>query len=106
MLPWKRILAPVDFSDRSLRAAEHAAALARRFDARLIIAHVIDRPPYEGRERESFYKEHGEGISAKELDCRLLAKLREFAQEAAPGVPAEQLLLRGDPAREIEKLAQ
>ena len=40
MLKLKTILAPVDFSERSLATAEHAVHMANRFGAQLALAHV------------------------------------------------------------------
>jgi len=59
--PFKRILLPTDFSGFSAQALRHALALARKFDARLKVVHVIQgfypvgdamlaaAPPAEGR---------------------------------------------------------
>lgn len=48
----RRILCPVDFSDYSMHAVAHAAALARSYDATLLVLHVWPLtpppPPYEG----------------------------------------------------------
>ena len=46
MFQLKRILFPVDFSDRSLRAAAYAESLAGRFDAETVLLHVIEPPTY------------------------------------------------------------
>ena len=42
MFPLKRILFPVDFSDRCRGAAAYVEALAGRFDAELILLHVVE----------------------------------------------------------------
>jgi nucleotide-binding universal stress UspA family protein len=42
----KRILVPVDFSDASQKALEHAAELARAFGATIDILHVWEPPRY------------------------------------------------------------
>src|SRR6187401_2690087 len=39
---YKTILCPLEFSDASLRALEHALSLAQQADARLILMHVIE----------------------------------------------------------------
>ena len=39
---YKTILCPLDFSDASIRAVEHALSLAQEADARLILLHVIE----------------------------------------------------------------
>ena len=40
MFAIRRILCPVDFSEESRRALEHAAAIARRWGAQLDVLHV------------------------------------------------------------------
>jgi CPA2 family monovalent cation:H+ antiporter-2 len=47
---FRHILCPVDFSDGSLAALEHALRMAEEADARLTLLHVIEVPP-ELRER-------------------------------------------------------
>ena len=49
----KRILAPTDFSPPSLAAVDDAAALAREFDAELILLFVHE-PPYVGPEPDPY----------------------------------------------------
>ena len=86
------ILCPVDFSEFSRRALDHAIAMARWYDARLTMLHVfvnmgaVDLPPIElgeeGRER-------------------LLADMRRFAV-APPDPPISLLILEApDTHREI-----
>ena len=41
MIEFKRILCPIDFSESSVRAFGHAAALARWYNAQLIVLHVV-----------------------------------------------------------------
>lgn len=41
MLEIKRILCPIDFSDFSVKAYDYACSLARRYEARLFLEHVI-----------------------------------------------------------------
>lgn len=45
LLPFKRILAPVDFSDHASRALVGAAELAAHFSARLYVLHVVAPVP-------------------------------------------------------------
>ena len=63
MLKLATILVPVDFSDRSLAAAEHAVCLARRFDSKLIFLHVIPPAPCEYATLEGGY--HAAAIVAR-----------------------------------------
>ena len=46
MFQLKRILFPVDFSERSRGAAVYVEALAGRFEAELILLHVVEPPTY------------------------------------------------------------
>jgi universal stress protein A len=50
MLTIRRILVPVDFSSPSRAALEHAAGLAERMDAELLILHAWEQPAYLGPE--------------------------------------------------------
>ena len=45
MVEFTRILCPIDFSDSSLRALDHAAALANWYKAQLTVLHVA--PTFE-----------------------------------------------------------
>src|SRR5262245_24944090 len=45
MVEFRQILCPVDFSESSGRALAHAAALARWYDAQLIVLHIV--PTFE-----------------------------------------------------------
>ena len=45
MIEFKQIICPVDFSDSSVRAFAHAAAIAHWYDARLTVLHVV--PTFE-----------------------------------------------------------
>src|ERR1041385_2044354 len=42
MFPLKKVLFPVDFSDRCRGAAAYVKALVGRFDAELILLHVVE----------------------------------------------------------------
>lgn len=41
MTEFERIICPVDFSESSIRALAHAAALARWYEAQLTVLHVV-----------------------------------------------------------------
>ena len=106
MLKLKQILVPVDFSERCAIAARRAVLLAERFDARLTLAHVIDRFPYKGTKMEIFYGENGEVISGKDLDEKYRKRLHEFITKVTGGALPQEVLLKGDPAEEIIKFVQ
>ena len=95
----RTILAPVDFSERSENALDHAAMLARHYEAKLICAHVVPPAPRE-------YQLPVIGIAPEpspeyiaEMEKRLRSLLR-----AAPARNAEAIVLSGDPAHGIERL--
>ena len=43
----RRILVPIDFSDHSLHALSYADTFAKEFKAEMVLAHVVERTPYE-----------------------------------------------------------
>lgn len=97
----KTILAPVDFSDRSAVAAQHAVALALHFGSRVIFAHVIEAAPAEVRAQllgRAFEE-------AEDLHGVMQAKLEALASETAAGVPYEAVVTEGDPAHRLEVVA-
>ncbi len=97
----KTILAPVDFSDRSAVAAQHATALAMHFGSRVIFAHVIDAAPPE-------YRALTLGHAFEEMadfHSVMQTKLEAFARETAEGVPFEAVVAEGSPAHRLVVLA-
>ena len=95
---FKRILVPIDLSDRNRRTIDVALALARQNQAHVTLCHVIqsvrDIPSPELRR---FYR-HLEAAST----ATLARAARRFT---AGGVPVSTLVSIGEPAREIVRLA-
>lgn len=93
MLAIHTILHPTDFSPRAEAAFKVAAALARDYHARLIVAHVVHfQTPVVG--------EFGVmPVEPEENKDVLRTKLAEF--HAGDNVPMERHLLEGDPVTEI-----
>ncbi len=102
MLTIKTILAPVDFSDRSAIAAQHAVALAMHFGARVLFAHVIEAPPDEYR---AFAVGHAFEKSS-DFHSAMQSRLDSFVETAGAGPPHEAVVLEGDPAHQLELLAK
>jgi nucleotide-binding universal stress UspA family protein len=97
-----KILVPVDGSNNSLRAIDHAIYLANKIDAHMTAMNVVDNPP-------TVYVE-----SQKLLDD-LLANFRSEAakildqcekEAAKSGVKIEKVILEGDAASNIVGFAQ
>jgi len=42
MISIRKILCPIDFSDHSKAALAHAEEIARRFEAELVVAHIVE----------------------------------------------------------------
>ena len=102
MITWLEILCAVDFTASSRAALEHAADLARRFDARLALVHV-----WRGA------RAAGPGLAVAppaltlgeeaELGRKLDDWKREAERLAGREVPA--VLTSGAPAEEVVRLA-
>src|SRR5579885_2999091 len=92
MLPFQRILFPVDFSAQSIGAARYVEALAGRFEAELILLHVIDLPNYDALHPQS--------------PAERRARLQSFLQRELEYFRVERLIREGDPARNILSVAQ
>ena len=82
-LQWNKILLPIELPDQARRIVEQTAFLARHFRSEIILLHV-----------ESSLRDDGLG----ELDPALRREL--------DGIAVRRLLLKGDPAREIGKMAR
>lgn len=94
------VLCPVDFSDVSRRALDHAAAVARWYDAHLTLLHVhfVPKPALPGLGPES------EALVSP-MRAQLQQLLEAWVQEAK-GLSAECLVAEGDVAGEILAQAQ
>jgi nucleotide-binding universal stress UspA family protein len=95
------ILHPTDYSKSSNYAMQIAADLARQYQARILILHVVETL---GPENVTF----GEATSQLEPSSyrdRLEEDLRRH-ERAPPGVSVEYLLAEGDTAQEIQRVAQ
>ena len=106
MLSLKTILVPVDFSERSAHAAEHAVVLSKRFQSKVVLAHVIPPAPFEYAAFEGgAYTGMAMG-PGQEIQATVEKRIGAFAQNL-PGAPRlETRVLVGDPAKEIECLVQ
>lgn len=102
-MPTNKILVPVDFSEPSGRALDHALELARLFNATIELLHVyhlaiIPSGPYA----EPLPVEYSQGLR-KSAQAELAAWLERVK---AAGVSGEAHLVEGAPAHEIVEAAR
>jgi nucleotide-binding universal stress UspA family protein len=99
MLPIRTILHATDFSPRSGLAFHLACALARDYNARLLLVHV-KQPPV------MVYGDLGAIPAEPEGYDEVLKRQLQDLRPADPKVAVERLLVVGDPADEITRLAR
>jgi nucleotide-binding universal stress UspA family protein len=98
MLPIKTILHPTDFSKHSESALRFACALARDYDARLLLVHVVEPPVY-----------YGELGMTVPLPSDFHESLHERLSRLVPadaGIPVQTILIEGGAPREILHVAE
>jgi len=104
MLQIERILCPVDFSAFSARAYDYAQSLARHYQAKLFLQHVIEfnLPIYEYYVPASYMVEQ-----LQQVRNGALSQLHEFAKRPPEyGAPPERILNEGAPADTILSFAR
>jgi len=104
MLRVERILCPVDFSVFSARAYDYAQSLARHYQAKLFLQHVVEfnLPIYEYYVPVSYMVDH-----LRQIRNDAMLQLEELAKRPADyGAPPERILHEGAPARTILSFAE
>src|SRR5262245_53035696 len=103
MLSLPKIVAPVDFSERSPGAARYAGRLACHFHSELTLLHVLDSSAYE----LGAYEFTGPVVSALPAEQRSQAEklLSNFLPGEFPNMNVRRIVLSGDPASEIVEFA-
>ena len=96
-MPQKIILFPTDFSLASDAALQHAEALAKQSNARLLIVHV-EEPPLAYAAGELYY-------GMPEPSSERILKMLEEVRPADPAIAFTHRLTMGDPAGEIVRIA-
>lgn len=97
----RTILHPTDYSDCARHAFGLAVDLAARYDARLLVLHVVDTL---GPETVSFHQAVAERQPAGQQH-HLQEELRRIQPPADVAVRVEHILAEGNPARVIAELA-
>ena len=98
----KVILHPTDFSECSRYAWQIAVDLAEKYQARIAVLHVVETL---GPSNVTFGEVATELEPGSHLN-RLREDLRRLQPSAPGGVQVDYLLVEGDPARGIERVAQ
>ncbi len=104
MFQIRKILAPVDFSDRSLGAARFVNALVQQFGAQAVLLHVLPPPHYEFSSMEVGGTVISELFETRTRQVR--GELENFLQDEIPELDAERVLVEGDPAQRIVEYAR
>jgi nucleotide-binding universal stress UspA family protein len=104
MIEIRNILCPIDFSDYSRRALDHAVAIARWYGSTITVLHVFSAAPVAA------YRPGPPGFEAfvmtrVDRDLLLVEMKRFIEQESTPEVAIETSIREGSPASEILKLA-
>ncbi|MBI3282047.1 MAG: universal stress protein [Acidobacteria bacterium] len=89
MLPFRKILFPVDFSDRCRGAAAYVESLAARFSSEVVLLHVVEPAAEAYSPLEASHIE----FRKSELDC--------FLDGSFSHAPVHRVLVVGDPAKKI-----
>jgi nucleotide-binding universal stress UspA family protein len=106
MLPLKRILAPTDFSEHSNHALRSAAEMARQFEAKLLLLHVVSNEALESISKahvpphpvDRVYEDLTQEISEQYL--------AHVPPEIRKAIETEILVLPGVPFLEIIRVAR
>jgi nucleotide-binding universal stress UspA family protein len=98
VLPIRKILHPTDLSDQAYVALDFACALAKCFDAELVICHIA--PPPTVTTAEGMIITVPTGEENEQISARLKGVV-----PGASGIRTSHLLLYGDPVDEIVELA-
>jgi len=103
MIAIRQILCPIDFSEPSRLALDHAVALARWYRADIRALHVMARTPSTGKEWPYVHPISEEPATHQQLS----AELRRFAEPAqAAGIATKLALREGVATAEILKEAR
>jgi nucleotide-binding universal stress UspA family protein len=104
MIEIRRILCPVDFSDYSRGALDHALAIARLYESTVTVLHVVSGTPVAPFGPGSVVVEPIV-LTAVDRD-RLLAHTKTFAEtDSARGIKVDATVREGNAAGEIVELA-
>ena len=98
------ILLAVDFSDSSQHACEHALMLAKKFDSKLIVLHVINEPvdlrgfyvPHISFDRLEQEIEEGARKMMEKFAATALGDYQNFETCITSGIPYDEILKKAE----------
>lgn len=96
--PFRRILAPTDFSDHARSALRHAQELAALYGASLDVLHVLERPQYVALNATDMLALGDATITQRKAQRRLDTLVADLEP---PAVPVQTHLRHGDAADQI-----
>ena len=102
MVDIQRIMCPIDLSDASRHALEHAAAAARWYGAQVTVVHVYSTPiPWSAAAGAPAAVPILPSVQPQEI----IEEVRRFSA-AVPSVDSPEIVVtEGNPAKEIVRLA-
>jgi nucleotide-binding universal stress UspA family protein len=104
VLPFRRILCPLDFSEPSKKALEAAIELAGQFRSELVLVHVVP-PAAPGIPADPMFAFAGHEDYAKAMRVRAEEQLTLAAQGVPQGLQSRNVIGTGHAADEIVRLA-
>src|SRR5271165_7415455 len=105
MLQIRKILLPIDFHEASLGIVHLAAAIARRFNSEVVLAHVVTRQDYSPHDMKQGRPVRGDELLA-EVTKYAEQDLHESVQAELQGLRVKCLVRQGDAAGQIVQIAQ
>lgn len=109
MVDIRRVLCPIDFSDHSRYALEHAIAFARWHRAQITIVHVYNVPPLVMGPPATFMAAPAVVPPASAAPAELeetAEEVRRFCEPVVSGEPPDIVVVEGTAAREIVRVAE
>ena len=104
MLPFKKILCPTDFSEPGCEGVKAAGEVASRFEAELILMHVVGAIP--ALDTPAGISTFDIAAYQRELTASAETFLEQRKAEVPESVPVRTLVTHGDAGHEIVRVAK
>jgi len=105
MLPFRRIVCPLDFSEPSQKALQAGIEIAVQFRAELVFVHVI-APAAPGIPADPAYAFAGSEEYEKAVRTKAEEQLTLAAHDLPEGLQCRKVIATGDAADEIVRVAK